>query len=112
MKFYSSKIFFIETFLLLIIFIAPDCKAQQKNIDSIVRELHSAKHDTTKIDLMDQIAHAYWDDDNIAKGLDWVRQAVDLAQKTHHNHRLALSRVTTGQLLLASGHVDSAGIEF
>ncbi|HEX8531874.1 MAG TPA: hypothetical protein VF646_17695, partial [Cytophagales bacterium] len=53
---------------------------QPARTDSLQRELSRATADTTKVNLLNQIAFEYWSSDP-AKVLDYSRQALQLAQK-------------------------------
>ncbi len=89
------KRFDILFFLLFSIFSSPKSIAQQAKVDSLYKVYAKATVDTIKINLLNEIFKSY-SKFNIAKGLGYAREALELSERSHYSQGVCNSNTLIG----------------
>lgn len=96
---YSNMLRGILPLLLLLSIISPGRSAAQnakQNLDSLSNELPTAKADTNKVSLLVAISREYYRTDP-AKGVEYGKQALDLAEKLHSDYGTMTANMAIGR---------------
>ncbi len=95
----------LAAFILCISFLAAS--AQQRQIDSLSARLENTSNTKDRIDLLNDLAHAYYDYDS-ERGFEYASQAYDLATEARDNARRRRSLTLKGYYYYAKGNFSKA----
>ena len=99
--------FFIGLFLLLFFFSYPVFAQRESVVDSLQELLIKTKVDTTRVNLLSELAFELGYNDN-ARGVDSARKALALAREIGFEKGIYAAQGLLGRLLFERGDLDSA----
>jgi len=95
------------SFLLIVILSNNTAISQNKIVDSLITELSKAKHDTSKVNILNQLSLKIVGTD-VEKAAEYSNQAIELSKKNTFNQGLALAYKNSGIISYYGGDLKKA----